>query len=637
MNPALVAIAGPLTGTTFELTEAEVSIGRHPSSRLCIPSTWVSRRHCLITRRKEQLTISDLDSSHGTFVNGVPVKKRVLKHGDRIAISDSLFLFVAGGAETSPDASPARLEERQLIAKTASRLRWKEALSLQSEKLLAALPASARLARDLSSLFKASTTLASLRDAWALQQRLLELVLEAVPADLAVSLLLGEGTEEFATVLALDRRSGIKETARISRAIAIQVAREGTAILSNDLAESGGPGEAGSAAGPKVRAVLCVPLAALEQVIGVLYLEARDPTVSFDSDHLQVVTAIAGIAAAPLETARRLERLEGETRRLQTELNLGESMVGDSPPMREVQQFIAKVAPTDATILVRGETGTGKELVARAIHVRSPRAAKPFVVFSCAALSETLLESELFGHERGAFTGALAQRKGRFELADGGTVFLDEIAEISPAIQAKLLRVLQDHQFERVGGSLPLKVDIRLIAATNRDLETAVRAGTFREDLYYRINVVSVRLPPLRERREDIPLLANHFVARYGARFKRRLMGLSPEARECLMGHDWPGNIRELENAIERAVVLGADDLIRPEDLPESLLEADLPKAGPRAPYHEAIREAKKRVALNALKQAGGSYTRAAKLLGVHANHLHRLIRNLQLKTTLKK
>ena len=303
--------------------------------------------------------------------------------------------------------------------------------------------------------------------------------------------------------------------------------------------------------------------------------------------------------------------------------------------MREVLQFISKVASTDSTVLLSGESGTGKELVARAIHQNSKRANKPFMAVNCAALAESLLESELFGHERGSFTGALVQKKGRLEVADGGTVFLDEIGELSPALQVKLLRVLQEREFERVGGTRTIKVDIRLITATNKDLEKAVDEGTFRQDLYYRLNVVSLEMPPLRERQGDIPLLANYFAAKYGEKCNRRVMGISAEAQARLAAYDWPGNVRELENAIERAVVLGTTDRILPEDLPESVLESE-PHTAASAQYHEAVTQTKKQIILNAMQQAKGSYTEAAKLLGVHPNYLHRLIRNLNLKAQVK-
>ena len=286
-------------------------------------------------------------------------------------------------------------------------------------------------------------------------------------------------------------------------------------------------------------------------------------------------------------------------------------------------------------MLIRGESGTGKELVARAIHRNSSRANKPCVAINCAALAENLLESELFGHEKGAFTGAIAQKKGKLEIAEGGTVFLDEIGELAPLLQAKLLRVLQEREFERVGGTRTIKLDVRLMTATNRDLDEEVKKGRFREDLFYRLNVVSLRMPPLRERREDIPLLASYFASKYAQRSGRPVLGITPEARTCLTNYDWPGNVRELENAIERAVVLGSSELILPEDLPESVLDKAAPAEAGRAAFHDSVREMKKQLIINAVDQANGNYTEAARLLDLHPNYLHRLIRNLNIKSLL--
>jgi Nif-specific regulatory protein len=385
---------------------------------------------------------------------------------------------------------------------------------------------------------------------------------------------------------------------------------------------------------------LCAPLTLFGRPVGVIYLTATDPSTHFDEEHLRLVTIISGVAAVAINNARHVEQLERENSLLREESRVEHGMVGESEAMRRVYQFIARVALTDSTVLIRGESGTGKELAAQALHQNSARSSRPLVAINCAALTETLLESELFGHERGAFTGALTQKKGKLEVADGGTLFLDEVGELAPVMQAKLLRVLQEREFERVGGTRTIRVDVRVVTATNRDLEEAVRAGTFRQDLYYRLNVVSFEMPPLRERREDIPLLASYFAAKYAAKFKRKVTGLSPEARECLVSYDWPGNVRELENAIERAVVLGSTERVLPEDLPENVLEAE-PQTG-NAPaavgrYHDALREAKRQLILRALELSGGSFTEAARALGVHPNYLHRLIRNLNLRPELKK
>jgi two-component system, NtrC family, response regulator PilR len=312
-----------------------------------------------------------------------------------------------------------------------------------------------------------------------------------------------------------------------------------------------------------------------------------------------------------------------------------DNIIGVSGAMEKLKQTIRTVASTGSTILIYGESGTGKELVARAVHVCSPRVTQPFVSVNCGAFPETLLESELFGYVKGAFTGANQNKRGLFEVADGGTIFLDEIGEMTLAMQVKLLRVLQEREFERVGGTHPIKVDIRLIAATNCNLEQAVRDGKFRQDLYYRLAVLKITMPTLRDRREDIPMLVRHFVQKHAKRCKVKPRPISREALACLVNYDWPGNVRELENAIERALVLGSSDMILPEDLPESLLERTPPPEMTEAKYHAAVKELKKQLILDAVEQTH-SYADAARILGVHPNYLHRLIRNLELKESLK-
>ena len=316
---------------------------------------------------------------------------------------------------------------------------------------------------------------------------------------------------------------------------------------------------------------------------------------------------------------------------------LRHSMIGRSGRMLNIYQFIAKVAPTDSTVLIYGESGTGKELAARAIHQNSRRVDKPFVAINCAALVETLLESELFGHEKGAFTGATTQKKGMLEMADGGTVFLDELGELAPLMQAKLLRVLQEQRFERVGSTRTIQVDIRLIAATNKNLLLAVEDGSFRKDLYYRLNVVSFEMPPLRDRRDDVMALTNYFIAKFKHKTSRPVTGISAAAQAHLLDYHWPGNVRELENVIERAVVLGNADIILLEDLPQIIVESE-PKANtPLTTISNGVKESKKHLIVQAINQAGGNYTEAAKLLGVHPNHLHRLVRTMNLRAVLKK
>jgi DNA-binding NtrC family response regulator len=292
------------------------------------------------------------------------------------------------------------------------------------------------------------------------------------------------------------------------------------------------------------------------------------------------------------------------------------NIVGDSPPMQRVFEIVDQVAPSRATVLITGESGTGKELVANALHQRSPRANGPFIKLHCAALAESLLESELFGHERGSFTGAMARKDGRFQLADGGTLFLDEIGEISPSIQVKLLRFLQEHEFERVGGTQTIRVDVRVIAATNRNLVEEVAKGRFREDLYYRLNVVALEMPPLRDRRSDIPALARFFLDRYARDNGKAIDGFTPEALELLTAYDWPGNVRELENAVERAVVLATGALIEPRQLPPSVRPHHAPAGVPVVPG-ATMADLERYAILETLKSTGGSTSKAAEILKI--------------------
>jgi Nif-specific regulatory protein len=370
-----------------------------------------------------------------------------------------------------------------------------------------------------------------------------------------------------------------------------------------------------------------VPLMISGRIAGVLYVQGHHAL----QDEHDALTAFAGIAAMALQNAREREFLQAENLRLQSESTLEHSMIGESESVRRLCRLIGRVANGNSTVLIRGESGTGKELVARAIHRNSSRAARPFVAINCAAVTETLLESEFFGHEKGSFTGAVCQKKGKLELADGGTVFLDEIGELAPGLQAKLLRVLQEHEFERVGGTRSIHVDLRVIAATNRDLEAAMRAGAFRPDLFYRLNVVTLETPPLRDRREDIPLLAATFAQRFAKSAGRQVRGLSDRARACLLAYDWPGNVRELENAIERAVVLGNTEQVLAEDLPDAVIDAE-PRYASSGSYHETMREAKKRLIIDSLDRAGGNFTEAARLLDLHPNYLHRLVTQLNLR-----
>ena len=626
MNPRLVAIAGKLQGTVLSITDSPAVIGRDSGATICLLDPSVSRKHSQIERNGEEFLLTDLDSLNGTFVNDVPVKRRNLEHGDRVRIGDSQFLFLRHEGDINVKSSEVQFADSRVGGSSTIQFRLHDTIYL--------------MARDLAALMKVSTTINAIRGLRELQKKLLELVFEVVPAKRGAILLtdnseLGE-EDQFSSVFALDRLKGPEETIEVSRTVVRQVLSDGTGLLIGDRDTKTGLDQK-SLAGAQTTSVLCVPLTIPGRSLGVLYLDTNDIDVHFDSDHLQLTSAIAAISAVAIENARHIEWLESENQRLIADSGIEHSMVGESPRMRRVYEFIAKVAPTDSSVLILGESGTGKELVARAIHQNSKRTGKPFIAVNCAALTETLLESELFGHEKGAFTGAMAQRKGRLEIAEGGTLFLDEIGELSASLQVKLLRVLQEREFERVGGTRTIKIDLRLLTATNRNLEHLISQNLFRQDLFYRLNVLRLEMPPLRERPEDIPLLARYFAVRYGEKCNRKVTGISLEAQKRLLSYDWPGNVRELENAIERAVVLGSTDSILLEDLPEAILETETRTTPSSTKYHEAVAATKKQIILQAMDQAKGNFTDAAKLLGVHPNYLHRLIRNLNLREHLKR
>jgi len=376
-----------------------------------------------------------------------------------------------------------------------------------------------------------------------------------------------------------------------------------------------------AAADPELSIVLMTAYASVETAVTAMKHGAYDYIVKpFDPDDLSML----------VKRAAEHRSLRAENLRLKQSLESAVApapFLGASPAMRHVLELVVNVAQSDSTVLVTGESGTGKEVVARAIHAASPRRLNPMVVVNCGALPEGILESELFGHEAGSFTGARARHKGKFEAACGGTVFLDEIGELSPKVQVELLRVLEEKLVTRLGGTAPVAVDFRTICATNRDLPAAVREGRFREDLYWRLNVVQVHIPPLRERPEDVPVLAEHFLARFAQSMSRRPMRFSPEASAALAAYTWPGNVRELQNAIERAVVIGRGDEVKAADLP--LRVTQLPVAG-NAPG--SLAEVERAHVISVLEASGWNITRAARVLDVDRVTLYNKIRKYELK-----
>jgi len=477
------------------------------------------------------------------------------------------------------------------------------------------------MARDLEALLRIGNLGHSIRDLALLQRELLRLIFEVVPADHGAIVLITDLDDQPRSICSWSRQDGEQQQPiRIQRDLVHRALWERSVISANPASSS-----------TDTQNIVCVPLESVEKTLGVLYLSSR--VAAFGNDHFHFLSSISRIAAIILENRLVLDELSSENQSLKDQIHTSE-LVGETQQIGQVKEFITRVARGDSTVLIRGESGTGKELVARAIHRQSPRAERPFVAINCAAIPESLLESELFGHEKGAFTGAAVTKKGKLEVAEDGTVFFDEIGELAPVLQAKLLRVLQQREFERVGGTRCLTFGARVLAATNRNLETAIKSGEFRQDLYYRLNVVSITVPPLREHREDISLLALYFAAKYAAKSKRPFKGISRDARKLLMNYSWPGNVRELENAIEHAIVLGLTEEILPEDFPTAILEEQSTDVA-GAPYHAALNQTKKEIILTALREAGGNYPQAARSLGIHQKYLHRLARNLGVKFAL--
>jgi transcriptional regulator with GAF, ATPase, and Fis domain len=631
MDPRIIGISGPLQGQTLSLSEGEVSIGRASNNQVCVIDGALSRQHCLLIRTATEIRIKDLNSRNGTRVNGIPITEQPLQHGDQISLGSSLLVFRQEPLAVRGRSNPVFLEDTASLSGIAVLLPQEESpfLPLEAENL--SVLTTGRAKGDLNALLKISTAIGSIRDRDSLQWQLLGFIFDVIPAERA-SVLFLDSQGAVTSTTAWDRVHGPETVVPVSQTVVKKVVRERAGLLVTTGVNDSILQQTNAAKGGYPASLLCVPMIIDKRVIGVIYLDAKLPVVQFDEAHLRVLQAIAHIAALASENLEHWEKLRQENMNLRAEIALTHDIVGKSPKIQKVFDFIRKVAPSDSTVLIQGESGTGKELVARAIHSNSSRAEGPFVAINSAAIPANLLESELFGHEKGAFTGAVSQKKGKIEQANGGSLFLDEISELAPELQAKLLRVLQEREFERVGATKLTPLNVRLIAATNKLLSQAVEAGEFRKDLFYRLNVVAVTVPPLRERREDIPGMAEYFLIKNSARSKTLAKSISAEALQCLTNYDWPGNVRELENAIERAAVMGTTEAVRPEDLPEGIVEGtDIPGESPK--YYAALKDFKKQIIEQALQQANGSYTEAAKTLGLHPNSLLRLIRNLNIKS----
>ena len=504
--------------------------------------------------------------------------------------------------------------------------------------------------RELQALYDLSQALYAIHDLDPLLRFSTEQVVTLLEAESSAVILLDEERRELYFHVADEGAEGKLRGVRFpaDRGIAGWVVETGVSALVPDVTQDPRFYRAvDKETGTKTESLLCVPLRTRDRIIGVVTALNRRQR-PFDQENLHFLEAFATQLALAIENARLIqalravqEKLQEENRYLREELREEirfETLVGESPRMQEVFRLIQQVLTTTVTVLLMGETGTGKELLARVIHTNGPRPDGPFIAINCAAIPETLLEAELFGYERGAFTGATQRKPGRFELAAGGTLFLDEIGELSPVIQAKLLRVLQEKTFERLGGTVTLKTDARIIAATNRDLGQLIVERRFREDLFYRLNVYPILIPPLRERKEDLLPLALHFLRKYSRELGKEVTGLSKEARDLLLRYDWPGNVRELENVIERAVILCRGDVVTVEDLPLSLREQRLPLSSGEALRLPAggiaLAELEKQLIRQALEEMHYNKSKASKLLGLSRTQLRTRIKQYRLESS---
>jgi transcriptional regulator with GAF, ATPase, and Fis domain len=607
------------------LAKPTITIGRRPMNDIVIMDPAVSRNHAeVIALADGGYEIRDLGGRHPVRVNDKIVSRHRLRDKDRIEIGGSTLLFsldepdAAARVELSmEDGTPeAQVEILALDTRQTIPLR-SDGTGTKDAKLL-------RLSHQrLMLLYEfANSVNAHLEEPSRLMEGALNAAFNTLDAERGFVALVDESSGELTCDLVQDRSArGPSERLAVSRTIVHKALKEGISVLTLDALQDERFGDAASIQEHDIRSAVCVPLLFKDRVLGVIYLDNRATAGRFDEDDLVFLIALGHLAGLALGNARLLRQVLQENLRLVEALKPKFELVGASDKMAQVLSVIKKVAPAEITILIEGETGTGKELAAKAIHALSARSEESFVAINCAAIPKELIESELFGHEKGAFTGASSAREGKFELAGGGTIFQDEIGDMSLETQARVLRALEEREIQRVGGSRLLPVDVRVIAATNKDLGKAVAEGRFREDLFYRLNAVSLKMPPLRERSEDILPLAEVFMAGRGK-------SISPKARQRLLSYSWPGNVRELKNCIERAMILGTGATIQPEDLPPPIrFGAENIPAPP-----ESLESLEKRHIEQTLRNTSWGKSEAARRLGITRQTLDNKIRKYKIK-----
>ncbi|KAA0137684.1 MAG: sigma 54-interacting transcriptional regulator [Gimesia chilikensis] len=644
-------------GKVYRLVDRQVTtIGRAPTNRIVLDDEVCSRSHCEIFYSDGGWYIRDLGSRNGTLVQGLAISQdHRLQEGDVVEIGDSeaIFTFDVSRFSSRPtsDGSSAVIDSETMgVGQQSSwdELNMPEIVQRKSHTRFHTPPPASQIDRDRASrelgrLYRLALEMGNAQS----EQELCQIVLNG----------LFEGTSaDIGAILNLDPSKSLPRKPENLRVIAFQsvdelpyrkpsdylsrmVFDEGDALLAHNIADDSKLSTRDSLGKIHAQSVICAPLRNKNGVAGLIHLYSTNPDNPLDSEDLEFTLALADQLAVSLQNLSEklqlsdgLARMEGENKALREQLELESELVGQSPSMVALKEQILRIAPTDASVLIRGESGVGKELVARAIHFNSQRKKQPFVCMNCAALSEGLLESELFGHEKGAFTGATSQKPGKFEQAHRGSLFLDEVGEMSLAVQAKFLRVLEGHSFERVGGSASIDVDVRVVAATNRDMEKAVAKGTFRQDLYFRLHVVEVSVDPLRVRADDILLLANYFLNRFVTKTGRPIRGFTDQAKDLLESYHWPGNVRELQNTIERAFILCTSDVVDAEDIQLSAvgMESDPQSVLPavhRGFREVSLEEVEQEHILAVLNNTNWNKSRSAQILGIERSTLDRKLK----------
>ncbi|MCA9122452.1 MAG: sigma 54-interacting transcriptional regulator [Planctomycetaceae bacterium] len=666
----LVIREGTKWTDVFRLTPGRtVTIGRGSTNEIVIKDERCSRNHAEVFLTAGEWTIRDLDSRNGTIVRGEAIHgDHTLIPGDIIRIAHCQLAFVhdlskafvdadeeespnPDGRETVSGAVYIGLSDSHVLdsfepTHITHRRNQTKFLERKVDLDVASVP---KVGQAATKLCRLAFELANQTDVIAVANLALDGVFEGTNVD-AGAVLVGPSSDDETTPthdmleVVASRTDSETRYHRVSEFLASMVLREGEAVLARNIEGDSALSIRDSKGLFVASSVICAPIRQGKRVFGLMHMYGTTASKTLDADDLEFTLAVADNVALALKNLEAKQKLtenltqtRSEVRQLRQQLGVESELVGSSPQIIQVQQEIGRAAPSRATVLIRGESGVGKELVARAVHYSSPRKKGPFVCLNCAALSESLLESELFGHERGAFTGATERKIGKFEAAHQGTLMLDEIGEMSPAIQSKFLRVLEGHPFERVGGSQQIKVDVRVIAATNRDLEKAVADGTFRRDLYFRLHVVDINIPPLRRRPGDTLELASHFLERFSEETGRKFHGFTPHAMEVLQRYRWPGNIRELKNVIERAVLLAQGDFIDTVDLTLSNLstasesgEITLPGRSQYEPV--SLADIERRHIETTLRSTEWNKSKTSEILGIERSTLDRKIKRYELK-----